>query len=247
MAPTKGNDQALLVDEVIWNADTAELTTAIAVSELETPNLAMTANEYSPNLPDWTIEHSGYMTGVAADEIEAEMSARRGTTGSTVAHLFTRSTTNSPAYVLPSAGLFGQGWGAPVADVLTVSGTWRNDDGQGYRGALVTYNTTVTATGDGTSIDLGSAGSSGGVAYLFVHTIDTDISGTATDASFKIQSSSDNSSFADEGTFTVGATGAFSATLSGTVNRYVRLNTADLGGATSFTVTLIACVADVTY
>lgn len=246
MAAILGNKQAVVIDEFIFNSNISEAQFSIPVAELECTNLGSTAKEYIPDVDDPTITINGYMTGGAADGYEAEMNARKGVTGTTALFISDRTTTNTPVRVIPDASLTGLDYANPINGLMTLNGTIR-PSGAHYRGKLVTYNTTVTATGNGTSIDLGSAGSAGGYAYLHVHTIDDDLSGTATDASFKVQSSSDDSTFADEGTFTVSATGAFSATMSGTVNRYVRLNTADLGGATSFTVTLIACVANVTY
>lgn len=246
MAATKGNVQAVLVDEFIFNSSVSEPQFAVAVDEVECTTIASTGKEYAPLMPDWSLELNGYMTGVAADEYEAEMKARLGVDGVTVAYIPVRTSTNTPAYVMPAAFGNNMSFAAPTSGLITLNGGFRPSS-DAYRGKLITYNTTVSGTGNGTSIDLGSAGSAGGYAYLFVHTIDDDISGTATDASFKIQSSADDSTFADEGTFTVSATGAVSGTMSGTVNRYIRLNTADMGGATSFTVTLVACVSGVTY
>ena len=246
MAATKGNVQAVVIDEFIFNSTVSEVGFSIAVDELECTNLASTAKEYIPNVDDPTVTVNGYLTGGAADGYEAEMNARKGVSGTNVLYIPLRTTTGSPVRVIPDASLMGLDYASPINGLMTLNGTIRPTDAH-YRGMLVTYNTTISGTGNGTSIDLGSAGSAGGYGYLHVHTIDGGKSGTATSASFKIQSSADDSSFADEGTFTVSATGAFSATMSGTVNRYIRLNTADMGGATSFTVTLIACVSGVTY
>lgn len=246
MATYRGNTQAVVIDEFIFNANISEAGFSMPVGELECTNLASTAKEYIPDVDDPTLTINGYLTGGAADGFEAEMNARKGVSGTNVLYIPIRTATATPVRVIPDASLTGLDYASPINALMTLNGTIRPSAAH-YRGMLVCYNTTVSGTGNGTSIDLGSAGSAGGYAYLHVHAIDDDLSGTATDASFKIQSSSDDSSFADEGTFTVAATGAFAATMSGTVNRYVRLSTADMGGATSFTVTLIACVAGVTY
>lgn len=246
MAKYKGNTQAVVIDEFIFNSSVSEAGFAYTVDELETTNLASTGKEYIPNVADPTLTINGFLTGGAADGYEAEMNARKGVSGTNVLYIPVRTVTATPVRVIPDASLMGLDYASPINGLMTLNGTIR-PSGAHYRGMLVCYNVTVSGTGDGTSIDLGSAGSAGGYGYLHVHTIDDDISGTASSASFKIQSSSDDSSFADEGTFTVSATGAFSATMSGTVNRYIRLNTASMGGASSFTVTLIACVSGVTY
>ena len=75
----------------------------------------------------------------------------------------------------------------------------------------------------------------------------TTITGSATNAAIKVQSAAtEGGSYADEGTFTFSAIGAYAVTLSGTVDRWVRINTTDLGGATSFVVNAIVCVNGVT-
>ena len=245
MAATKGNVQAVLVDEFIFNSSVSEPQFAVAVDEVECTTIASTGKEYAPLMPDWSLELNGYMTGVAADEYEAEMKARLGVDGVTVAYIPVRTSTNTPAYVMPAAFGNNMSFAAPTSGLITLNGGFRPSS-DAYRGKLITYNTTVSGTGNGTSIDLGSAGSAGGYFFLHVHQIDDDTSGTSTDSVIKMQSSSDDSTFADEATITFSATGGYSAAMSGTVNRYIRISTTDLGGATTLEVTAIVYVANVT-
>jgi len=76
-----------------------------------------------------------------------------------------------------------------------------------------------------------------------------DIGGTATNAAIKVQSDSASnfSGVADEATFTFSAVGAYQATLSGTVGRYVRANVTSLGGADDLTFLMIVALAGVSY
>jgi hypothetical protein len=130
---------------------------------------------------------------------------------------------------------------APAKSLMTLNGAWAKGRG-GSRGIRV-FSGSISGTGNATSVDLGSAGSNGGKAYLFVQSI----TGSATNASFKVQSSTtEGGAYADEGTFTVSAVGGYEVTMSGTVNRWVRLNTSSMGGATGFTVVLVVCVSGVT-
>ena len=69
------------------------------------------------------------------------------------------------------------------------------------------------------------------------------IGGTATSATIDVESSIDNLSFASEGTFTFSAVGGFTLALSGTVNRYLRINLTSMGGATSITLQVAASIA----
>jgi hypothetical protein len=75
------------------------------------------------------------------------------------------------------------------------------------------------------------------------------ITGTATNASIVLQSD-DNTGFSTPGTectFTFSAVGGYEQAISGTVDRYVRLNCSSMGGATSFVVVCVAAVSGVTY
>lgn len=245
MAATKGTAQTIIVDEFILGGSTSGIQTAFTVSEYDTTDVHSTAMEYIAGLPSMRITQNGYFTGADADGMADELHDRLGVSGAVVTHLPDRTSTNTPAYVIPNAFNANLPIDVPVDGVITMNGEWAATAG-GLRGKLVTYNTTISGTGDGTSIDLGSAGSSGGTYVLHVHSIDDDDSGTSTDSVIKMQSSSDNSSFADEATVTFSATGGYTAVMSGTVNRYIRISTSDMGGASTIVVTAIAVVTGVT-
>jgi len=75
------------------------------------------------------------------------------------------------------------------------------------------------------------------------------ITGGATDAIILLESddNTDFTSAATEATFTFSAVGANEEALSGTIDRYIRLNCTDMGTADSFVVVCIACVSGITY
>jgi hypothetical protein len=75
----------------------------------------------------------------------------------------------------------------------------------------------------------------------------TTITGSATNADIDVESSATQAGvYASEGTLTFSAVGAYAIDLTGTVNRWVRINTTDLGGATSFAVIVAVAVDGVT-
>lgn len=243
---TKGTSQAVLVDEFIFNAATSSVSLAISVAEHDQTNIASSAMEYTPGLPEWRLTQNGYFVGGNADGFADELHDRLGATGAQVAHLPDRTSTNTPAYVIPDAFNAALPIDAPVDGLITMSGEWAASAG-GHRGKLITYNTTITSVAPGTSIDLGSAGSAGGHAYLFVHAIDGSVNGTSTDTVINVGSSATEGGTYDvESTFTFSATGGYARTMTGTVNRWLRINTTDLGGATSVAVTAIVVVTNVT-
>ena len=242
MAATKGTASAILVDEFIFNTSTSSAEAALTVAELTTTNLDSTANENIPGLTEMSITQNGYFTGVDADGTEAELNARLGTTGAVVAYIPDKDTRGASVYVIPDAHGKEMNISAPDADIITMNGAW-GASSAGRRGALLDYEKTISATGESGEINIGSAGSNGGIFYVHVHSI----VGTATSASIKLQSATTSGgSFSDEMTVTFSGVGAFSATNVGTTNKFLKYNCTSLGGATSFVVTIYSVVTGVT-
>jgi hypothetical protein len=242
----KGNAQAILVDEFIFNSETSSVNTSISVAELDHTNIASTATEYKTGLTEWRITQNGYFAGGDADGIADELHDRLGTTGAQVAHIIDRTSNGNFAYVIPDAFNANLPIEATAANLVTMNGEWAASDA-GHRGRCVAYNASISGTGAGTSIDFGSAGSSGGYAYLFLHTIDGDDSGTSTNTDIDVESATtEGGSYSSEGTFTTSATGGTAITMSSTVNRWIRFNVTDMGGASALTATVIVCVTGVT-
>ncbi len=159
-----------------------------------------------------------------------------------VAALLGTDTAACAAYVAPQTNTDNMAVSTPVANLMTLKGSWGG--GTGLRRGLRLYTGTLAATGAQTHIDLGAAGAAGGQAWLFV----TAITGTAVSATCTVQSD-DNTGFTSPtvlGTFTFSATGCYAIALGNTVDRYVRLNCTSKGGATSFAVTAIVAVNGVT-
>lgn len=191
-----------------------------------------------------TIAQKGYLSDVIAGEFEKEIQESIANVESLyVAALFGTATAACPAYVARATNTEGMKIAAPVEGVLTLEGSWF--EGSGIKRGLRAYTGTISATGAQTHIDLGAAGAAGGYAWLFVQAI----TGSAEDAVITVESD-DNTGFssaATEATFTFSAVGGNEQAMSGAIDRYVRLNCTDLGGATNFTVVLIVAVSGITY
>lgn len=239
----KGTYTRILVDEYDFSGVSNNLQVAISSEQFDVTAFQDTGNVYLTGVAGGTITQSGYFDGVSADGFESEMYDRFGTaTGVTAAALFGTETAGCPTYVLPGTSGNEFSISSPVDGVITLNGAW--GEGTGMLRGLRVYTGTISATGTTTAIDFAAAGSSGGSAYLFVQSI----TGTATDATVEIESATTSGgTYASEGTFTFSDVGVQTVTMSGTVNRYLRINATDLGGATNFTVVAVACVAGVTY
>jgi hypothetical protein len=121
-----------------------------------------------------------------------------------------------------------------VADLIGVVGYFKSEEDGVDSGVSLQALTAVTATGNGTSVDNAAASTNGGVVVL--HT--TAIAGASPSVTWKLQHSTDNSSFTDVsgGTFTAQtAVGAQRLELTGTINRYTRAVRTFGGTTTSIT------------
>lgn len=244
---TKARYTRLLVNEFDFSTVSNQLDVSFALDKQDVTTFQASGKQFLVMGAEGTITQRGYLTGVAAGDFEAEIATAIANAESlTVAALYGTDTAACPAYVAPNCNADGLTIQSPADGVITVAGNFGS--GTGILRGLRVWTGTFSATGTQTTpgyIDLGAAGSAGGAAWLFVQAID----GSATDAAITLQSD-DNTGFtsaATEATFTFSAVGVVSATLSGAVDRYLRLNCTDLGGADGLTVVCIAAVDGVTY
>lgn len=216
----------------------------VASVETSLPALDITAFQADairqiPGLPSGMIAHGGYYTGPTAGEIEAEMQARQGDAGNAmVAVLFGTTVAACPAYIARSA------WGQmlkfdmPREGVLTLNGEWPAPGG--LRRGLRLSDAVIVATGAGAAVDLGVAGSAGGTLFLFVQATNGQNTIVA------LEHSTNASTWTSKATGEIDAVGCVVVAISGTVNRYVRVNVTNLGTATSVQFIAILAVTDVT-
>lgn len=229
-----------LLNEFDFSGYSNQLDVSISGDKLEATAFQDTGKVYLTGVPDATLTQAGYFatdTGYIEDELKAAFDA--GTCDA--AALYGTSVTKCPAFVFPGAKVVSYGITTATGSVITINSELAS--GEGVKHGWRVFSGTISATGEQTSIDFGSAGSAGGYAYLFVQAI----TGSATDATIDVESSAtEGGTYASEGTFTFSAVGVQSVAMSGTVNRWLRLNCTDLGGATDFTVVGIVAVSGVT-
>jgi len=245
MAAVSARYTRILVDQFDFSGDSNRVIMAGTVATLDTTGFqAVTSTSIPGNLQGASIQHGGYYAGADAGELEYELKQRLGSaTPAYIAALFGTNQAACPAYVCDTS------WGqqltvdAPIDGLITLSGNWPAGGGMKRGLRIQAGASTLSGTGGGTAYDFGAAGAAGGTGYLFVQTI----TGTATGATIDIESSAtEGGTYASEGTFTFSAVGVQTLTMSGVVNQWLRINTTSLGGATSFAVVCIACVAGVT-
>ena len=238
---TKAVDTHVLINEFEMSTQSTGLTIESSVDSEDSTTFQATGAAFTMKLPSPKISLNGYFTGVGASYLEGELQSLIGTQTSIVAGLLGTATAACPGYAIPSAAPDAMKVDAPVNGLITIEGGFVGS--RMYRGIRIAH-LTISATGAQTGVDLGAQGTAGGNVFMFI----TAITGTATNADIDIESD-DNAGFtsaAVEATHTFSAVGATQVSMSGTIDRYVRLNVTDLGGATDFDVVAICCVDGVT-
>jgi len=204
------------------------------VETAETTVFGSSAKSYITGLRDATVSASGMFDG-AALAVDVALSASLGS-DSLAPVLFAQSgiTAGNTAYIM-LAKTTSYEVSAPVGDVVTVSYDAQADGGADDA-ILLTALAAVTASANGASQDNSASTANGGMAQLHV-TANTMNNNTT----FKVQHSSDNTTFADLATFTTVATTVTTServlvATGTTVNRYLRASTTASGtGSITFT------------
>lgn len=249
MSGTKGRWSRLWVDDFDLSTKTASAEVNMAIGTEEVTSFQATAKEFITTDPESSIKVTGYVSSLAANTggWEQELHDRFAAANvSQVGLMLAGSATGDagmPTYVLPLTSADSVKISAPATGVLGIDGSFMAGDVGLKRGVCLWYGS-ITTTGNKTSYDIGAAGSAGGDMYVWVFSI----TGSATNASVKVQSATtEGGSYADEATVTFSAVGAAtSAAMTGTVNRWLRVNVASMGGATAFVIAVVATVDGVT-
>ena len=246
---TKGRWSRLWLDDMDMSTRTASAEVSMSIGTEEVTAFQATAKEFITTDPESSIKITGYVSSLAADSggWEQELYDRFAALNTAQVGLMLSDSASGdagmPCYVLPLTSADQMKITAPATGVLGIDGNFMAGDTGLKRGVCLWYGA-ITGTGNKTAYDIGAAGSTGGAIYVWVFSI----TGTATNASIKVQSATtEGGTYADEGTVTFSATGkATSAAMTGTVNRWLRVNVASMGGATGFTIAVVATVNGVT-
>lgn len=197
--------------------NTSDIDRTLAALKTTTYGAAGASETYIPGLLDGKVTAGGLFDG-SATGIDAELQPMLA--AGTIAPL---------TYTLAGPGAIGNvaklcnceptdyKVTSPVAGVVSLTATFQQSGPIG-QGVILQPLGALTNAGNGaSSVDNTASSANGGVANLHVTSV---TSGTAT---YKVQHSTDNTTFVDLITFTaVSAVGSQQASASGTVNRYTR-------------------------
>lgn len=225
MAFSHGTAARMFVDGFAAACNVNDFSSSGDIDTPETTTLCNTAKTYIPGLEDATVSMSGYLDTDAAFPL------------TTFAyHLEARKRTIFPMTYLPNAGATGTGIqgeraylfngqltslniGTTVDEAATLELEFQNNTGIEF-GITLQPLLTVTADGNGTSLDNGAATSNGANAVLSV----SAVSGTTPALDVIIEHSPDDSVWAPLITFTADQNTVNGEYMSatGNVDRYVR-------------------------
>lgn len=232
-----GKNTVVLVNEYNLSSyfNEASTSNAVETSETTTYGVAGGSKTYVTGLSDGSISVSGLFDGdtSAVDAVLTSVLGSDTEVNFTVAYdggmtLGARCSTGQSIMTSYEVS-------SPVGDVVSTSAEFQPDGGIA-RGVILAPLSTVSATGNGTSVDNAASTANGGVAMI--HVPANTRNGTIV---VKVQHSSDNVTFADLATFTtISSTAKTSERLSvasgTTVNRYLRVTYTVAGSTGSATI-----------
>jgi len=193
---------------------------AASVETAETTAFGSSAKTYITGLEDGTISASGMFDG-AAGAVDEILTASIGSDTNAPVSFFPALSTIGNRVALLQAKTTGYSVSSPVGDVVSVSYDAQADGGIEYGVSLHALGAD-TGSATNTAVDGSASTANGGLAQIHVTANSRTSSST-----FKVQHSSDNSTWADLATFTVVATTVktserIAVAAGTTVNRYLR-------------------------
>ena len=173
----------------------------------------------------------GGFIDLGTDAVDEELQAVIGSASATPLSIYQGGDTAGNKVVLLNSRIQNYTIDSSVADAVGVSATFTGDNFGNGKSLYALTNTSATA--NTTAVDFGASSSLGGQAQLHC------TAHSSANISVKIQSSADNSSFADVSGFSftaISGTTSERIATTNTVNRYVRLAITVTSGSATFSV-----------
>ena len=173
----------------------------------------------------------GGFIDLGTDAVDEELQAVIGSASATPLSIYQGGDTAGNKVVLLNSRIQNYTIDSSVADAVGVSATFTGDNFGNGKSLYALTNTSATA--NTTAVDFGASSTLGGQAQLHC------TAHSSANISVKIQSSADNSSFADVSGFSFTAISGITAeriATTNTVNRYVRLAITVTSGSATFSV-----------
>ena len=196
----------------------------------ETTTFGSDQATYIQSIETATASLGGFWDG-GSDAVDEELQAIIGSASATPLSIYQGGDTAGNKVVLLNSRIQNYTIDSSVADAVGVSATFTGDNFGNGKSLYALTNTSATA--NTTAVDFGASSTLGGQAFLHC------TAHSSANISVKIQSSADNSSFADVSGFSftaISGTTSERIATTNTVNRYVRLAITVTSGSATFSV-----------
>ena len=227
-----GKNVRLYVDEFDFSSYFNDASATTNIDTAETSAFGDSAKTYIVGHTDGTVSLSGMFESTASTGTDDFFASALGSSTKQNVIVSLEGTALGSRIVAMQADSTSYEVSSPIGDVVQASVEFQANEGVNH-GVLVSNGSAVTATGSGTGVDNGAATTNGGVGYLSV-----PVNTRNGNITVKIQSSADNSTFADLVTFTVVSGSTVTSErieVTGTVARYLRVNYTVAGSTGSAT------------
>lgn len=230
-----GKGVVVLVDQYDFSAYFNDMSATTSVDTAETSTFGASAKTYVTGHVDGTISLGGYFESTALVGTDQYFASKLGNATKQKVIVMPGGHSNGARASMLEADTTSYEVTSPIGDVVGASAEFQATDGVEH-GVVLSAGSAVSATGNTTGVDNGAATTNGGVGYLSVPT--NTRNGNIT---VKIQSSADNSTFADLITFTVVSSATATSQrveVTGSIPRYLRASYTVAGSTGSATPTV---------
>ena len=192
-----GKNIAVFVDEYDFSAYFTDMTAAEKVDTADVTAFGAAGKSYILGNQDGTLSLSGFFEATASTGTDQYFAGVKGSTTKQKVVAALEGHSVGTRAVMLQADASSYQVSASVGDAIKTSAEFQASESIDH-GVILSSGSTVSATGNGTGVDNGAASSNGGVAFLSV-----PVNTRNGNITVKVQSSADNSTFADLLTFTV--------------------------------------------
>jgi hypothetical protein len=229
-----GKNVNVFIDEFDFSTYFNDVSASTTVDTAETSAFGTSAKTYLVGHRDGTVSLSGMFEGTASTGTDEFFDNALGNATKALVIVAPEGHSNGSGAIMLEADDTSYEVSSAIADIVQASAEFQSTDAVEH-GKILSSGSSVSATGNGTSVDNGVSSTNGGAGFLSV-----PVNTRNGNITVKIQHSADNSTFADLVTFTVvSSTSKTSEKVEvaegTTVNRYLRVNLTVAGSTGSAT------------
>jgi hypothetical protein len=192
-----GKNVNVFLDEFDFSTYFNSVSASTSIDTAETSAFGTSAKTYVVGHRDGTVSLGGMFEGTASTGTDEFFDDALGNSTKTQVIIAPEGHSNGAGAIMLKADDTSYEVSSAISDIVQVSAEFQSTDAVEH-GKILSSGSTVTATGNGTSVDNGASTANGGAGFLSV-----PVNTRNGNITVKIQHSADDSTFADLVTFTV--------------------------------------------